>query len=105
MSHLVTGSDDGYLRDYDIFPGLNGKNFLSAPQRHHTGVVEGLMKAATVRYWWENPGKKLSTVAEEAIGESMNSPVYSLALHSDALWALAGSDVRIPFNLLYLSAS
>jgi len=89
MAHLLTGSDDGYIRDYDIFTALNGKNFLTAPQRHHSGVVEGIMKAGQLRYWWENPTP--SSVSGEE--DRSISPVYSLEMHSDALWALAGSDV------------
>ncbi|KAK7446402.1 Transcription factor spt8 [Stygiomarasmius scandens] len=88
MTHLLTGSDDGYIRDYDIFTALNGKNFLTAPQRHHSGVVEGIMKAGQLRYWWENPTP--SSVSGEE--DRSISPVYSLEMHSDALWALAGSD-------------
>jgi len=90
MTHLLTGSDDGYIRDYDIFPAVNGKSFLSAPQRHHTGVVEGLLKSAQVRYWWENPAMPTKDTPAK---EGSLSSVYSLAMHSDALWALAGSDV------------
>lgn len=99
MSHLLTGSDDGYIRDYDIFTALNGKTFLSAPQRHHAGVVEGLMKAGHLYCWWENPTapnpKKLNGSAGDDMGVA---PVYSLAMHSDALWALAGSDVRDAYS-------
>ncbi|ESK94529.1 transcription factor [Moniliophthora roreri MCA 2997] len=94
MTHLLTGSDDGYIRDYDIFTALNSKNFLSAPQRHHSGVVEGIMKAGQIRFWWENPA--LPPVGMEA--ERSLAPVYSLAVHSDALWALAGTDTG-PINL------
>lgn len=99
MSHLLTGSDDGYIRDYDIFTALNGKTFLSAPQRHHASVVEGLMKAGQLYCWWENPAppgmKKVNgtTPVDETAGPA---PVYSMAMHSDALWALGGSDVRQP---------
>ncbi|KAI0082645.1 WD40 repeat-like protein [Panus rudis PR-1116 ss-1] len=90
MTHLLTGSDDGYIRDYDIYSGVNGKIFLTAPQRHHCGVMEGLMKAAQLRCWWENP-----------VGfNGLNGPIedvpvcppYSLLMHSDALWCLSGSD-------------
>ncbi|OCH93418.1 WD40 repeat-like protein [Obba rivulosa] len=89
MTHLLTGSDDGYIRDYDIFTAVNGKNFLTAPQRHHCAVMEGIMKAGQIRYWWENP----NMMQPATPGEDMQlSPVYSLAMHSDALWALAGSD-------------
>ncbi|EEB91018.1 hypothetical protein MPER_10697 [Moniliophthora perniciosa FA553] len=94
MTHLLTGSDDGYIRDYDIFTALNSKNFLSAPQRHHSGVVEGIMKAGQIRFWWENPA--LPPVGMEA--ERPLAPVYSLAVHSDLLWALAGTDTG-PINL------
>ncbi|KAF8892532.1 WD40-repeat-containing domain protein [Infundibulicybe gibba] len=95
MSHLLTGSDDGYIRDYDIFAAVNSKNFLTAPQRHHSGVVEGIMKSGQLRCWWENPMSpdtaklEAMTPGEE---ESPLSPVYSLVMHSDALWGLAGSD-------------
>ncbi|KAF9013876.1 WD40-repeat-containing domain protein [Cyathus striatus] len=96
MTHLLTGSDDGYIRDYDIFTAVNGKNFLTAPQRHHAGVVEGLIKSAQIRFWWENPPLlpdptkvNAATTSEEDPGPV---PVYSLAMHSDALWSLAGTD-------------
>jgi len=95
MTHLLTGSDDGYVRDYDIFSAVNGKNFLSAPQRAHSGVVEGTMKSGQLRFWWENPVQPgistLDTLSSR--GEDVTlSPVYSLAMHSDALWTLAGTD-------------
>lgn len=90
MTHLLTGSQDGYVRDYDIFAAVNGKVFLTAPQRHHCGVMEGLMKGGQIRCWWENPLEVPNPGAEDV----SLSPVYSLAMHSDALWALAGSDVR-----------
>ncbi|KAK7054794.1 Transcription factor spt8 [Paramarasmius palmivorus] len=94
MSHLLTGSDDGYIRDYDIFTALNSKNFLTAPQRHHSGVVEGIMKAGQLRFWWENPAAPPATMeAERSL-----APVYSLLMQSDALWALAGTDAG-PINL------
>lgn len=89
MTHLLTGSEDGYIRDYDIFTAVNGKVFLTAPQRHHAGVVEGTMKAGQIRSWWENPGRTPAPSADTG-----RSPVHSLALHSDALWGLSGTDVR-----------
>ncbi|KAF9075225.1 WD40-repeat-containing domain protein [Rhodocollybia butyracea] len=95
MTHLITGSDDGYIRDYDIFAALNSKIFLSAPQRHHSGVVEGLMKAGQHRFWWEN---KLSSTFSGIAEDRSLVPVCSLIMHSDALWALAGTDMG-PINL------
>jgi len=90
MSHLLTGSEDGYIRDYDLFTGLNGKTFLSAPQRHHCGVVEGILKYAPIRVWWENPS---DVKKEEGTDEPPLSPVYSLLMQSDAIWSLAGTEV------------
>ncbi|KAL0581581.1 Transcription factor spt8 [Marasmius crinis-equi] len=94
MTHLLTGSDDGYIRDYDVFSALNSKNFLTAPQRHHSGVVEGIMKAGQIKFWWENPAPPPAA----AEGERVLAPVYSLTMHSDGLWALAGSNTG-PINL------
>lgn len=91
MSHLLTGSEDGYIRDYDIFTSVNGKITLTAPQRHHCNVVEGNMKAGQIRCWWENPDYLGPQAGYPTIGESLLSPVYSLAMHSDALWALGGT--------------
>ncbi|THG98959.1 hypothetical protein EW026_g3311 [Hermanssonia centrifuga] len=90
MSHLITGSEDGYIRDYDIFSAVNGKVFLTAPQRHHCGVMEGLMKAAQIKCWWENPADM--RLAPGPIEDPPLSPVYSLLMHSDALWSLAGTE-------------
>ncbi|KAF5380894.1 hypothetical protein D9615_004006 [Tricholomella constricta] len=96
MTHLLTGSDDGYIRDYDIFAAVNSKVFLTAPQRHHSGVVEGIMKSGQLRFWWENPlhrdPSKLGTTHGMLEETPSLSPVYSLAMHSDALWTLAGTD-------------
>ncbi|KZT09505.1 WD40 repeat-like protein [Laetiporus sulphureus 93-53] len=94
MSHLLTGSDDGYIRDYDVFAAVNGKVFLTAPQRHHCGVMEGLMKAGQIKFWWENPSPVDLTAkgGNAALEDPPLSPVYSLAMQSDALWTLAGSD-------------
>lgn len=86
MTHLLTGSEDGYIRDYDIFSAVNGKTFLTAPQRHHAGVVEGTLKAGQVRSWWENQEAPVSTPNPERL------PVHSLALHGDALWCLSGTN-------------
>ncbi|EKM55353.1 uncharacterized protein PHACADRAFT_173464 [Phanerochaete carnosa HHB-10118-sp] len=90
MSHLLTGSDDGYIRDYDIFTGVNGKVYLTAPQRHHCGVMEGLMKAAQIRLWWENP-VNLAAMPGPVDEPPLCAP-YSLLMHSDALWSLAGTE-------------
>lgn len=90
ISHLVTGSDDGFIRDYDVYTSANGKkNFLTAPQRHHASIIEGTMKAGHLRCWWENP--VIPANGNNSISDAPLASVYSLAMHSDALWALSGS--------------
>lgn len=93
MTHLLTGSDDGYIRDYDIFPSVNGKIYLTAPQRHHCGVMEGQMKAVPIRCWWENPADMRGHNAP--LEDPLLCAPYSMLMHSDALWSLAGTDVRV----------
>ncbi|KZT42022.1 WD40 repeat-like protein, partial [Sistotremastrum suecicum HHB10207 ss-3] len=52
------------------------------------------MKAGVIRSWWENAPSNTKT-SEDPV-EPTYSPVYSLLLHSDALWGLSGSkDGRI----------
>ncbi|KAJ1309760.1 hypothetical protein OPQ81_006526 [Rhizoctonia solani] len=84
LTHLLTGSDDGYIRDYDFYAGCNGKVLLTAPQRQHCGLGEGVMKGGVLRMWWENPSATCLTRA-------YLPPVYCMALHSDALWGLSGT--------------
>ncbi|KAG9318684.1 WD40-repeat-containing domain protein [Chiua virens] len=91
MSHLLTGSEDGFIRDYDIFAAVNGKVTLTAPQRHHCNVVEGNMKSGQIRCWWENPDLVSAQSGHPQGSEATVSPVYSMAMHSDALWALGGT--------------
>ncbi|KAG0707686.1 WD40 repeat-like protein [Suillus ampliporus] len=91
MTHLLTGSDDGFIRDYDVFAAVNGKTTLTAPQRHHCNVVEGNMKAGQIRCWWEN-SDFVPQSAYPPMGDSSLCPVYSLAMHSDAIWALGGTN-------------
>ena len=98
MTHLITGSEDGYIRDYDVFGGLNGKVLLSAPQRHHCGVIEGVIKAAQFRYWWENPADLRNMTAP--MDETPLCAPYSMLMHSDALWSLAGTEVGCVLVLL-----
>ena len=91
MTHVLTGSDDGYIRDYDIFTAVNGKIFLTAPQRHHCGVMEGQMKAVPLKHWWECPADLRSL---PPVDDPPLAAPYSMLMQSDALWSLAGTAVR-----------
>ncbi|KIJ44025.1 hypothetical protein M422DRAFT_208260 [Sphaerobolus stellatus SS14] len=90
MTHLLTGSEDGYIRDYDVYTACNGKNFLSQPQRQHCGIQEGAIKAPVARMWWDNPLQPPGAMDENPIGPYL-SPVYSMLMQSDALWGLSGT--------------
>ncbi|KAG8743570.1 Transcription factor spt8 [Ceratobasidium sp. 414] len=100
MSHLLTGSDDGFVRDYDFYASCNGKVLLTAPQRQHCGLGEGVMKGGVLRMWWENPsgegkedtaGGDVTPGPANALEGGAPSPVYCMAVHSDALWGLSGT--------------
>lgn len=92
MTHFLTGSEDGFIRNYDFFAGVNGKVMLTAPQRHHCGLGEAPMKGGVIRSWWENPANG------DSEDDGSLSPVYSMVVHSDALWGISGTTVR---SLLY----
>ncbi|KAF8710528.1 WD40 repeat-like protein, partial [Rhizoctonia solani] len=100
MTHLLTGSDDGYIRDYDFYAGCNGKVLLTAPQRQHCGLGEGVMKGGVLRMWWENPsgeggsqpsGGDVTPAPSNVLEGGSLSPVYCMTMHSDALWGLSGT--------------
>ncbi|CAE6414568.1 unnamed protein product [Rhizoctonia solani] len=99
MTHLLTGSDDGYIRDYDFYAGCNGKVLLTAPQRQHCGLGEGVMKGGVLRMWWENPSGEdgsqssgdMTPAPSNVLEGGPPSPVYCMTLHSDALWGLSGT--------------
>lgn len=96
MTHLLTGSEDGNIRDYDVFTACNSKNFLSQPQRQHCGIQEGAIKAPVARMWWDNPLQFPGQPDDNPVGQTL-SPVYSLLVHSDALWGLSGTSACLPY--------
>ncbi|KAG9125572.1 Transcription factor spt8, partial [Ceratobasidium sp. 392] len=101
MTHLLTGSDDGFIRDYDFYASCNGKVLLTAPQRQHCGLGEGVMKGGVLRMWWENPsgegredggaGGDVTPGPTNPLEGGAPSPVYCMTMHSDALWGLSGT--------------
>jgi transcriptional activator SPT8 len=109
MTHLLTGSDDGYVRDYDFYASCNGKVLLTAPQRQHCGLGEGVMKGGVVRMWWENPsgeggaggaGGDVTPGPTGPLEGGAPSPVYCMAVHSDAMWGLSGTSVSLSETLV-----
>ena len=85
LRYWFTGGSDGYIRKYDGPGTINGKLPLTVAQRHP--FVDSVTKAGILMSYWENeepsaPGRGDS--------EPVLSPVYSLAVHSEALWLLSG---------------
>jgi transcriptional activator SPT8 len=84
MRYWFTGGSDCYVRKYDGTSTVNGKTLLTVAQRHP--FVDTVVKAGVLMSYWENE-EPVSKIAGEDAGLS---PVYSLAVHSEALWLLSG---------------
>lgn len=84
MRYWFTGGSDCYVRKYDGASTINGKTLLTVAQRHP--FVDSVTKAGVLMSYWENE----EPVQKNASDEYALSPVYSLAVHHDALWLLSG---------------
>ncbi|KAI9362433.1 hypothetical protein DFJ73DRAFT_756726 [Zopfochytrium polystomum] len=112
MKWIFTGGDDGFIRKYDFVTSMNGEQSLTLNQRH--GLVDSIQKAS---FDWNRHSARLSflcihakatapptAVTNEAGSESVVppappdtkapkfSPVFSLAVQSEGVWALAGAE-------------
>jgi len=82
MRWVFSGGADGYIRKFNWVDTANGKLALTVAQRHP--FVDSVTKAGVLLSYWEN---------EDSAGAHENlSPVYSLAVHHQALWLLSGLD-------------
>lgn len=95
MSYLLTGSQDGYVRVYDLWASVNGGQVMTAQQRAVVGLGESVSKAGVGRGWWsvETPvtGLEANGTANGQPPLRKQEPVYSLACQGDGLWTLAGT--------------
>lgn len=99
LTHFLTGSEDGFIRDYDIFGSANGKTLLTAQQRSYSGLADVNLKAGVLRSWWEN-GKPVTNGGALTPGTpASRSSVYSMTMQADALWGLSGTKVSRFVNL------
>ncbi|KAI1137671.1 WD40 repeat-like protein [Hypoxylon sp. FL0543] len=85
LRYWITGGSDGYIRKYDGPATINGKTLLTVAQRHP--FVDSVTKAGVLMSYWENAEPQPAPVRQEDL---VLSPVYSLAVHSEALWLLSG---------------
>ncbi|KAL2260671.1 hypothetical protein VTK26DRAFT_5256 [Humicola hyalothermophila] len=85
LRYWMTGGSDGYIRKYDGMGTINGKQQLTVAQRHP--FVDSVVKAGVLMSYWENEEPAPPNARAE---DRVLSPVYSLAIHSGALWLLSG---------------
>ncbi|KAK7946452.1 transcription factor SPT8 [Apiospora aurea] len=85
LRYWMTGGSDGYIRKYDGPGTINGKQQLTVAQRHP--FVDSVTKAGILMSYWENAEPHSPSMRTEDL---ILSPVYSLAVHSEALWLLSG---------------
>jgi transcriptional activator SPT8 len=82
--YWFTGGSDCYVRKYDGVATVNGKTLLTVAQRHP--FVDSVVKAGVLMSYWDNEEPVQKSPAEDLA----LSPVYSLAVQSQALWVLSG---------------
>ncbi|KAM5347205.1 hypothetical protein ACJ41O_010210 [Fusarium nematophilum] len=85
LRYWITGGSDGYIRKYDGPNTINGKLALTVAQKHP--FVDSVTKAGILMSYWEN---EEPTPPGRGDQEHVLSPVYSLAVQSEALWLLSG---------------
>ena len=84
MRYWFSGGSDGYIRKYDGVATVNGKTLLTVAQRHP--FVDSVIKAGVLMSYCANEEPIVKHPGEDP----SLSPVYSLAVQSQALWMLAG---------------
>ncbi|KAI9777060.1 MAG: Transcription factor spt8 [Geoglossum umbratile] len=107
---VFTGGSDGYIRKFNWVDTANAKVMLTVAQRHP--FVDSVTKAGVLLSYWENEEPQslyfssprirsqylLTDIQTEGKTSGLQqpydaltlSPVYSLAVHSQALWLLSG---------------
>jgi transcriptional activator SPT8 len=81
--YWFTGGSDCYIRKYDGVATVNGKTLLTVAQRHP--FVDSVVKAGVLMSYWDNEEPSTKPNEDPAL-----SPVYSLAVQSQALWVASG---------------
>ncbi|ODV92070.1 hypothetical protein CANCADRAFT_12766, partial [Tortispora caseinolytica NRRL Y-17796] len=81
---LFTGGQDGYIRKYDFYASMSGKQPLTLAQRQ--AVVDSVTKNGVLVSYWENEEPGINKTSEDPI----LSPVNALAVQSQALWLVSG---------------
>ncbi|KAJ2661642.1 Transcription factor spt8 [Coemansia sp. RSA 1199] len=81
MRWVFTGGEDGYIKKWDFNATVNNKQPLTLGQRH--SHVDSVAKGGVMASYWEH-----NDVNES--GVDVLSPVYSMDVHSEAMWLVSG---------------
>ncbi|PRT53504.1 Transcription factor SPT8 [Wickerhamiella sorbophila] len=88
---FFTGGEDGFIRRYNLADTVNGKQTLTVGQRH--AFSDSVTKAGVLTSYFENeqplPKLEYKPDAENNYMPKL-SPVFSLAVQSEALWLCSG---------------
>ncbi|QSZ37040.1 hypothetical protein DSL72_009132 [Monilinia vaccinii-corymbosi] len=84
MRYWFSGGSDCFIRKYNGVDTVNGKTLLTVAQRHP--FVDSVVKAGVLMSYWDNEEPSRGPGGEE----HLLSPVYSLAVESEAVWMLSG---------------
>ncbi|KAF7955587.1 hypothetical protein EAE96_004513 [Botrytis aclada] len=84
MRYWFSGGSDCFIRKYNGVDTVNGKTLLTVAQRHP--FVDSVVKAGVLMSYWDNEESSRGAGGED----NPLSPVYSLAVQSEALWMLSG---------------
>ncbi|KAK0526163.1 Transcription factor spt8 [Tilletia horrida] len=87
---LLTGGSDGYVRSYDLYKTMNGRQMLTQSVRH--AYVEGVVRAGVMTHFWGNDEVPRKMNPALITDELPVSAVHSLACQRDALWGLSGTE-------------
>ncbi|OMP83962.1 Transcription factor spt8 [Diplodia seriata] len=90
MRWVFSGGADGYIRKFNWVDTANAKLMLTVAQRHP--FVDSVTKAGVLLSYWENEETSDRTPPSTNDDSISLSPVYSLAVHHQALWLLSGTE-------------
>jgi transcriptional activator SPT8 len=91
LKWMFTGGADGFIRKYNFYESVNNKLPLTVAQRHP--FVDSITRSGVCVSYWENEQPTLErdvSKVKDSLYEPKLSPVYSMAVQSEALWLLAG---------------
>lgn len=85
---FFTGGQDGYIRKYDFHQSITGKVPLTVAQKHP--FVDSVQRSGVLLSYWENDDNDEDATVLRPTTDKNMSPVYCLAVQSEAMWMLSG---------------